>query len=131
VPTRQNDNPRTASTLLPLARAIDDVLARCRSNLSPVNGSSHLLADALIDRRIELASSKPETPLDALVMLASAEAMANVLSTTDLDDLGHDAIHLGATELVLALGNVRQFLEQQAGVTAQTLGINPQGTAWQ
>lgn len=82
-------------------------------------------------RRVELASCSPQNNLDALVMLASAEAIASLLVVNDSDDLGPDAVRLGATELALAIGNVRAFLERETGVTAKALGISGEGTAWQ
>jgi hypothetical protein len=131
MPTRENNTSQDGGKLLSLARSIDDAMARCRNAIEHGQSTDGALADQLVRRRAELASATPETALDALVMIASAETVAQVLLTVDLEELGEDGIHVAVAELTLTLDRVREFLEQQAGVTAQTLGINPQGTAWQ
>lgn len=40
-------------------------------------------------------------------------------------------VRLDAVELTLAIGNVRAFLEPKTDVTAEILGIDAKGTAWQ
>jgi hypothetical protein len=131
MPTTEKNNSENSGKLLSLARSIDEAMARCRSAIEHGQSTDGALADDLVKRRAELASATPETALDALVMVASAETITHMLLTVDLEELGEDGIHVAAAELTLTLDRVRQYLEGQAGVTAKVLGLTSEGTAWQ
>ena len=90
-----------------------------------------MAADRLMALRGELASSKPDNALDALVMLVSMQAITSAITRTELDELGEPALRMGIAELSRALNGLRAFLESEAGVTADALGLNPDGRRWQ
>jgi hypothetical protein len=120
------------SALLPLARAIDESMEQCRAY--QVHGGlqeDNAVSDRLIMLRDQLASSKPENPVDALVMVASMQALTAAIGRCDLEELGQSAIYLCVREMSHALVGLKGYLERESGVTAEALGLNPDGTRWQ
>ena len=121
-----------SSALLPLARAIDETMDECRALC--VHGrmqDSNTLSDKLMSLRDKLASSKPENAVDALVMVASMQAIAGAIARSDIEELGPAAVHLGVREMSHALVGLKGYLEREGGITAESLGLNPDGTRWQ
>jgi hypothetical protein len=122
----------SSSALLPLARAIDESLDQCRA-LQEQGGlqEENAISDRLMTLRDKLASSKPENAVDALVMVASMQAVTAALARSDLEELGDQAIQLCVREMSHALLGLKGFLEKEGGITAESLGLNPDGTSWQ
>ncbi|HUQ36669.1 MAG TPA: hypothetical protein VM144_09875 [Aestuariivirga sp.] len=120
------------SKLLPLAREIDESMDQCRA-LQGQGGlqKENAISDRLIALRDELATSTPENPVDALVMVASMQAVTAALARSDLEELGDEAIQLCVREMSHALVGLKRYLERESGVTAEALGLNPDGTRWQ
>ena len=120
------------SKLLPLARAIDESMDQCRA-LQGQGGlqEDNAISERLIKLRDQLASSTPENPVYALVMVASMQAVTAALARSDLEELGQQAIQLCVRELSHALLGLKGYLEREGGVTAEALGLNPDGTRWQ
>lgn len=127
-----NNQAGHSSALLPLARAIDETLDQCRAVC--VQGKmqdGNPLSDKLMSLRDKLASSKPENAVDALVMVASMQAIVEALARSDLEELGPAAVQLGIREMSHALVGLKGFLEKEGGITAESLGLDPGGTSWQ
>ena len=127
-----NNQGGHSSALLPLARAIDETMDECRAYC--VRGrlqDNRTLSNKLMSLRDKLASSKPENAVDALVMVASMQAIAGAIARSDIEELGPDAVHVGVSEMSHALVGLKGFLEKEGGVTAESLGLNPDGTSWQ
>lgn len=126
------DQAIASSSLLPLARAIDESMDQCRALYSQGRlQDDNPLSDKLMSLRDKLASSKPETAIDALVIVANMQAIAEALARSDIEELGPAAVHLGVREMLHALMGLKGFLEREGGVTAESLGLNPDGTSWQ
>ena len=121
-----------SSALLPLARVIDETLDQCRAICAQGRmQDNNPLSDKLMSLRDKLASSKPENAVDALVMVASMQALTAAIGRCDLEELGQSAIHLCVREMSHALVGLKGYLEREGGVTAEALGLNPDGTRWQ
>ena len=127
-----NNQRGHSSVLLPLARAIDESLDQCRA-LQEQGGlqEENAISDRLMTLRDQLANSKPENAVDALVMVASMQAVTAAIGRCDLEELGQSAIYLCVREMSHALVGLKGYLERESGVTAEALGLNPDGTRWQ
>lgn len=120
------------SKLLPLAREIDESMEQCRAfKGQAAQQEENAIAERLIKLRDQLASSEPENAVDALVMVASMQAVTAALTRSDLGELGEPAIRLCVREMSHALVGLKGYLEREGGVTAEALGLNPDGTRWQ
>lgn len=128
----QADQAAPQSKLLPLAREIDESMEQCRAFQGQAGQQEeNAIAERLIKLRDQLAGSEPENAVDALVMVASMQAVTAALTRSDLEELGEPAIRLCVREMSHALVGLKGYLEREGGVTAEALGLNPDGTRWQ
>lgn len=127
-----NKQAIASSALLPLARAIDERLDQCRARKKHGGlEDDDPVSEKLMQLRDKLASSKPANAVDALVMVASMQAIAGAIARADIEELGPAAVQLGIREMSHALVGLKGFLEKEGGITAESLGLNPDGTRWQ
>ena len=76
--------------------------------------------------RDRLASSKPKNAVDALVMVANMQAIAEALERSDIEELGPHAALFGICEMLHALEGVKGFLEILSSTLSHNVSLRKQ-----
>lgn len=117
--------PASQETLLPLMREVQRVTAAYSIAYAadPDSQEATDLSNRMLELRLAVACSLPGTALDALVMIANAMRAIHVLTWCDPAEYEKMAVNGLAGEAWIGLDNVRQYLEQQAQITVDCLGL--------